>query len=136
MRISDWSSDVCSSDRLREEVTSEDIASVVSRWTGIPVDKMLEGEREKLLQMEEEIGKRVICQSDAVKAVSAAVRRARAGLQDPNRPLGSFLFLGPTGVGKTELHKALAASLFADPATIHRQRVVQGSRVSVSVYCG
>src|SRR3546814_2305551 len=81
-------------------ISSEDIASVVSRWTGIPVDKMLEGEREKLLQMEEEIGKRVIGQSDAVKAVSAAVRRARAGLQDPNRPLGSFLFLGPTGVGK------------------------------------
>src|SRR3546814_514758 len=105
---------------LREEVTSEDIASVVSRWTGIPVDKMLEGEREKLLQMEEEIGKRVIGQSDAVKAVSAAVRRARAGLQDPNRPLGSFLFLGPTGVGKTELTKALAAFLFDDPAAMVR----------------
>ena len=105
---------------LREEVTSEDIASVVSRWTGVPVDKMLEGEREKLLHMEEEIGKRVIGQSDAVKAVSAAVRRARAGLQDPNRPLGSFLFLGPTGVGKTELTKALAAFLFDDPAAMVR----------------
>ncbi|MCW2413245.1 MULTISPECIES: ATP-dependent chaperone ClpB [unclassified Sphingobium] len=99
---------------LREEVTSEDIASVVSRWTGIPVDKMLEGEREKLLAMEEELGRRVIGQADAVKAVSTAVRRSRAGLQDPNRPLGSFLFLGPTGVGKTELTKALAEFLFDD----------------------
>jgi ATP-dependent Clp protease ATP-binding subunit ClpB len=84
---------------LREEVTAEDIASVVSRWTGVPVERMLEGEREKLLQMESLIGARVIGQEDAVKAVSAAVRRSRAGLQDPNRPLGSFLFLGPTGVG-------------------------------------
>jgi len=99
---------------LREEVTSEDIASVVSRWTGIPVDKMMEGEREKLLAMEAELGKRVIGQADAVKAVSTAVRRSRAGLQDPNRPLGSFLFLGPTGVGKTELTKALAGFLFDD----------------------
>jgi ATP-dependent Clp protease ATP-binding subunit ClpB len=99
---------------LREEVTSEDIASVVSRWTGIPVDKMMEGEREKLLAMEEMLGKRVIGQADAVKAVSTAVRRSRAGLQDPNRPLGSFLFLGPTGVGKTELTKALAGFLFDD----------------------
>ena len=99
---------------LREEVTSEDIAGVVSRWTGIPVDKMLEGEREKLLAMEEELGRRVIGQADAVKAVSTAVRRSRAGLQDPNRPLGSFLFLGPTGVGKTELTKALAEFLFDD----------------------
>ncbi len=99
---------------LREEVTAEDIASVVSRWTGVPVDKMMEGEREKLLKMEEVIGKRVIGQSDAVVAVSKAVRRARAGLQDPNRPLGSFLFLGPTGVGKTELTKALAGFLFDD----------------------
>src|SRR3546814_17713593 len=85
---------------LREEVTSEDIASIVSGWTGIPVDKMLAGEREKLLQMEAQLGKRVIGQEDAVKAVSAAVRRPRAGLQDPNRPLGYFLFLGPPGVGK------------------------------------
>jgi ATP-dependent Clp protease ATP-binding subunit ClpB len=99
---------------LREEVTSQDIAAVVSRWTGIPVDKMLEGEREKLLRMEEEIGKRVIGQKDAVVAVSNAVRRARAGLQDPNRPIGSFLFLGPTGVGKTELTRALAGYLFDD----------------------
>src|SRR5690348_12838970 len=99
---------------LREEVTDQDIAAVVSRWTGIPVERMMEGEREKLLQMEALIGARVIGQEDAVKAVSAAVRRARAGLQDPNRPLGSFLFLGPTGVGKTELTKALAEFLFDD----------------------
>jgi ATP-dependent Clp protease ATP-binding subunit ClpB len=99
---------------LREEVTGEDIAAVVSRWTGIPVERMMEGEREKLLLMEQTIGARVIGQEDAVKAVSAAVRRARAGLQDPHRPLGSFLFLGPTGVGKTELTKALAEFLFDD----------------------
>ncbi|MFN0047288.1 MAG: ATP-dependent chaperone ClpB [Sphingorhabdus sp.] len=99
---------------LREEVTAQDIASVVSRWTGIPVDKMLEGERDKLLNMEALIGSRVIGQKDAVEAVSKAVRRSRAGLQDPNRPLGSFLFLGPTGVGKTELTKALASFLFDD----------------------
>ncbi len=105
---------------LREEVTSEDIASVVSRWTGIPVDKMLEGEREKLLKMEEWLGARVIGQKDAVEAVSNAVRRSRAGLQDPNRPLGSFLFLGPTGVGKTELTKALAQFLFDDDSAMVR----------------
>ena len=105
---------------LREEVTDQDIAAVVSRWTGIPVDKMLEGEREKLLAMEQVIGKQVIGQADAVAAVSAAVRRARAGLQDPNRPLGSFLFLGPTGVGKTELCKALARFLFDDPQAMVR----------------
>ncbi|AGH49396.1 ATPase [Sphingomonas sp. MM-1] len=105
---------------LREEVTSEDIASVVSRWTGIPVDKMLEGEREKLLNMEEELGRRVIGQQDAVSAVARAVRRSRAGLQDPNRPLGSFLFLGPTGVGKTELTKALAGFLFDDDSAMVR----------------
>ena len=99
---------------LREEVTDQDIASVVSRWTGVPVERMLEGEREKLINMEAAIGARVIGQADAVKAVSAAVRRARAGLQDPGRPLGSFLFLGPTGVGKTELTKALAGFLFDD----------------------
>ena len=99
---------------LREEVTEEDIAGVVARWTGIPVDRMLEGEREKLLKMEEVLGKRVIGQSAAVEAVSKAVRRARAGLKDPGRPLGSFLFLGPTGVGKTELTKALASFLFDD----------------------
>jgi ATP-dependent Clp protease ATP-binding subunit ClpB len=105
---------------LREEVTAQDIAGVVSRWTGIPVERMLEGEREKLLQMEATIGARVIGQEDAVKAVSAAVRRARAGLQDPNRPLGSFLFLGPTGVGKTELTKALAEFLFDDASAMVR----------------
>ncbi|MEO9902269.1 ATP-dependent chaperone ClpB [Nisaea sp.] len=99
---------------VMEEVTDRDIASVVSRWTGIPVDKMLEGEREKLLQMEENLHARVIGQDEAVSAISNAVRRARAGLQDPNRPIGSFLFLGPTGVGKTELTKALAEFLFDD----------------------
>jgi len=97
---------------VREEVTDEDIAGVVSRWTGIPVARMMEGEREKLMQMEAELGRRVIGQAEAVSAVSKAVRRARAGLQDPGRPLGSFLFLGPTGVGKTELTKALADFLF------------------------
>jgi ATP-dependent Clp protease ATP-binding subunit ClpB len=105
---------------LREEVTAEDIASVVSKWTGVPVDRMMEGEREKLLNMEQVIGKRVIGQKDAVLAVSKAVRRARAGLQDPNRPLGSFLFLGPTGVGKTELTKALAGFLFDDDSAMVR----------------
>jgi len=97
---------------LRNNVTSEEIAQVVSKWTGIPVSKMLEGEREKLLRMEEELHQRVIGQETAVKVVSNAIRRSRAGLSDPNRPIGSFLFLGPTGVGKTELCKALAAFLF------------------------
>jgi len=105
---------------LREEVTADDIAGVVSRWTGVPVDRMLQGERDKLLRMEEVLGRRVIGQADAVRAVSTAVRRARAGLQDPNRPLGSFLFLGPTGVGKTELTKALAEFLFDDPNAMVR----------------
>ncbi|WP_242117207.1 ATP-dependent chaperone ClpB [Sphingomonas lacusdianchii] len=105
---------------LREEVTADDIAGVVSRWTGVPVDRMLEGEREKLLNMEDALGKRVIGQSEAVRAVATAVRRSRAGLQDPNRPLGSFLFLGPTGVGKTELTKALAEFLFDDPNAMVR----------------
>ncbi len=105
---------------LREEVTDQDVAAVVSRWTGVPVERMMEGEREKLLQMEQLIGRRVIGQQQAVAAVSAAVRRARAGLQDPNRPLGSFLFLGPTGVGKTELTKALAEYLFDDSAAMVR----------------
>lgn len=105
---------------LREEVTADDIAAVVSRWTGVPVDRMLEGEREKLLNMEDALGKRVIGQSEAVRAVATAVRRSRAGLQDPNRPLGSFLFLGPTGVGKTELTKALAEFLFDDPNAMVR----------------
>jgi ATP-dependent Clp protease ATP-binding subunit ClpB len=98
----------------QEVVTADLIAQVVSRWTGIPVDKMLEGERDKLLRMEEEIIKRVVGQSEAVTAVSTAVRRSRAGLQDPNRPIGSFMFLGPTGVGKTELARALAEFLFDD----------------------
>ena len=102
-------------DRLvNEAVTEEHIAGVVSRWTGIPVDKMLQGEREKLLAMESSLEKRVVGQDEAVRAVANAVRRSRAGLQDPNRPIGSFLFLGPTGVGKTELTKALAAFLFDD----------------------
>jgi len=105
---------------LKEEVEAEDIAAVVSRWTGIPVDKMLEGEREKLLHLEEELAKRVVGQEEAVRAVARAVRRARAGLQDENRPLGSFLFLGPTGVGKTELTKALAAVLFNDDTAMVR----------------
>jgi len=105
---------------VEEAVTSQHIAQVVSRWTGIPVDKMLEGEREKLLRMEEQIARRVVGQAEAVKAVSTAVRRARAGLQDPNRPIGSFMFLGPTGVGKTELTKALAAFLFDDETAMVR----------------
>jgi len=105
---------------LKEEVTEDDIASVVSRWTGVAIEKMMEGEREKLLKMEEVLGKRVIGQEKAVEAVSKAVRRARAGLQDPGRPLGSFLFLGPTGVGKTELTKALAAFLFDDDQAMVR----------------
>ncbi|WP_051929080.1 ATP-dependent chaperone ClpB [Thermopetrobacter sp. TC1] len=109
-----------SSELLREEVTEKDVAQVVSRWTGIPVDKMLQGENEKLLHMEEELSKRVVGQEEAVRAVSTAVRRARAGLQDPNRPIGSFLFLGPTGVGKTELAKALAEYLFDDENAILR----------------
>ena len=103
-----------------EAVTANHVAQVVSRWTGIPVDKMLEGEREKLLKMEEEIMRRVVGQREAVRAVSTAVRRARAGLQDPNRPIGSFMFLGPTGVGKTELTKALAAFLFDDESAMVR----------------
>ncbi|HEY1980322.1 MAG TPA: Clp protease N-terminal domain-containing protein, partial [Xanthobacteraceae bacterium] len=110
-----------SSNALAEEaVTANHIAQVVSRWTGIPVDRMLEGEREKLLKMEEQIAKRVVGQAEAVKSVSTAVRRARAGLQDPNRPIGSFMFLGPTGVGKTELTKALASFLFDDEQALIR----------------
>jgi ATP-dependent Clp protease ATP-binding subunit ClpB len=105
---------------VEEAVTANHIAQVVSRWTGIPVDRMLEGEKEKLLRMEEQLSKRVVGQADAVKAVSTAVRRARAGLQDPNRPIGSFMFLGPTGVGKTELTKALAEFLFDDETALIR----------------
>jgi ATP-dependent Clp protease ATP-binding subunit ClpB len=105
---------------MEEAVTPDHIAQVVSRWTGVPVDRMLQGEKDKLLRMEKEIGKRVIGQEEAVAAVSTAVRRARAGLQDPNRPIGSFMFLGPTGVGKTELTKALAAYLFDDETAMVR----------------
>ena len=113
--------DAAQQERLvREQVGDEDIASVVSRWTGIPVDKMLAGEREKLLQMEDGLCRRVVGQDTAIAVVSNAVRRARAGLQDPNRPIGSFMFLGPTGVGKTELTKALAAFLFDDEGALIR----------------
>ena len=110
-----------SHDRLVDEaVTPDMIAQVVSRWTGVPVDKMLQGEKDKLLRMEEVIGRRVVGQAEAVRSVSTAVRRARAGLQDPNRPIGSFMFLGPTGVGKTELTKALASFLFDDESAMVR----------------
>src|SRR5215469_817823 len=105
---------------MEEAVTANHIAQVVSRWTGVPVDKMLEGEKDKLLKMEEALGKRVVGQSEAVRAVATAVRRSRAGLQDPNRPMGSFMFLGPTGVGKTELTKALAEYLFNDETAMVR----------------
>ena len=117
LKVAEETSD---SDMLEEAVTESHVAQVVSRWTGIPVDKMLEGEREKLLQMEVELAKRVVGQAEAVEAVSTAVRRARAGLQDPNRPIGSFMFLGPTGVGKTELTKALANYLFDDEHALVR----------------
>ncbi|HLQ94451.1 MAG TPA: ATP-dependent chaperone ClpB [Xanthobacteraceae bacterium] len=105
---------------VEDEVTANQVAQVVSRWTGVPVDKMLEGEREKLLRMEDKLAERVVGQAEAVKAVSTAVRRARAGLQDPHRPIGSFMFLGPTGVGKTELTKTLAAYLFDDEQALIR----------------
>ena len=105
---------------VKEEVDADAIAAVVSRWTGIPVDKMMEGEREKLLQMEDNLRKRVVGQDEALEIVANAVRRARAGLQDPNRPIGSFIFVGPTGVGKTELTKALAEYLFDDETAVLR----------------
>ena len=105
---------------VEETVTADHVAGVVSRWTGVPVDRMLEGEKEKLLRMEDELAKQVIGQQEAVRAVSTAVRRARAGLQDPHRPIGSFMFLGPTGVGKTELTKALAEYLFDDENALIR----------------
>jgi ATP-dependent Clp protease ATP-binding subunit ClpB len=122
---------------VEEAVRPEQIAQVVERWTGIPTSKMLEGEREKLLKMEEELGNRVIGQTQAVTAVANAVRRARAGLNDENRPLGSFLFLGPTGVGKTELTKALAEYLFDDDSRDdpHRHVRVHGKH-SVSRLIG
>jgi ATP-dependent Clp protease ATP-binding subunit ClpB len=109
-----------SADMMEEAVTANHIAQVVSRWTGVPVDKMLEGEKDKLLRMEDMLSKRVIGQAEAVRAVATAVRRSRAGLQDPNRPMGSFMFLGPTGVGKTELTKALAEYLFDDETAMVR----------------
>ena len=105
---------------VREEVTADDIAEVVSRWTGIPVTKMMQSDREKLLHLEDELHKRVVGQDEAVRAVAAAVRRSRAGLSDPDRPIGSFFFLGPTGVGKTELAKALAECLFDDEKALVR----------------
>src|ERR1700761_2394412 len=105
---------------MEEAVTANHIAQVVSRWTGVPVDKMLEGEKDKLLKMEDSLGNRVVGQAEAVRAVATAVRLSRAGLQDPNRPMGSFMFLGPTGVGKTELTKALAAYLFNDETAMVR----------------
>jgi ATP-dependent Clp protease ATP-binding subunit ClpB len=119
-KLKDTEAATSSSIVASEAVTADNVAQVVSRWTGIPVDRMLEGEREKLLKMEEQIAKRVVGQAEAVKAVSTAVRRARAGLQDPNRPMGSFMFLGPTGVGKTELTKALAGFLFDDEHALVR----------------
>ncbi|NJK87558.1 MAG: AAA domain-containing protein, partial [Bacteroidales bacterium] len=105
---------------IKEEVEAEDIAEVVSKWTGIPVSRMLQGEREKLLNLENVLHKRVIGQEEAITAVSDAVRRSRAGLQDARRPIGSFLFLGTTGVGKTELAKALAEFLFNDENLLTR----------------
>ena len=118
---------------LRNKVTEEEIADVVAKWTGIPVAKMLEGERDKLLRMEDALHQRVMGQSEAVVAVSNAVRRARAGLADPNRPNGSFLFLGPTGVGKTELCKSLAEFLFDKRGGYGPYRHV---RVHGEAFCG
>ncbi|MEM7619581.1 MAG: ATP-dependent chaperone ClpB [Pseudomonadota bacterium] len=120
IEAAEQTSDQPSSLMVEEAVSADHIGHVVSRWTGIPVDRMLEGEREKLLRMEEEIAKRVVGQENAVKAVSTAVRRSRAGLQDPSRPMGTFMFLGPTGVGKTELTKALAGFLFNDDQAMVR----------------
>ena len=105
---------------LKEEVDEEDIADVVGKWTGIPVNRLMEGEVQKLLKMEQRLHARVVGQDEAINAVSNAMRRARAGLQDPNRPLGSFIFLGPTGVGKTELARALAEFLFDDDQAMVR----------------
>ncbi|CCE09090.1 Chaperone [Bradyrhizobium sp. STM 3843] len=119
-RLADIEAKENAGEMMEEAVTANHIAQVVSRWTGVPVDKMLEGEKEKLLKMEESLGKRVVGQAEAVRAVATAVRRSRAGLQDPNRPIGSFMFLGPTGVGKTELTKALAEYLFNDETAMVR----------------
>jgi ATP-dependent Clp protease ATP-binding subunit ClpB len=122
---------------LSEEVTAEEVAGIVSKWTGIPVSKMLEGEQQKLLSMEDELKQRVVGQDDALRAVSAAVRRARAGLQDPNRPIGSFIFLGPTGVGKTETARALAQFLFDDEHAMVRIDMSEfGEKHSVSRLIG
>ncbi|NPU13560.1 ATP-dependent chaperone ClpB [Bradyrhizobium sp. 83002] len=119
-RLADIEAKETSGEMMEEAVTANHIAQVVSRWTGVPVDKMLEGEKDKLLRMEDSLGKRVVGQFEAVHAVATAVRRSRAGLQDPNRPMGSFMFLGPTGVGKTELTKALAEYLFNDETAMVR----------------
>ncbi|RMF53236.1 MAG: AAA family ATPase, partial [Bacteroidetes bacterium] len=122
---------------LREEVTAEDVATVVSRWTGIPVAKMLQSEREKLLQLEEVLHRRVVGQEEAIQAVAHAIRRSRAGIQDPNRPIGSFLFIGPTGVGKTELAKALAEALFnSDQAMVRIDMSEYQEKHSVSRLIG
>jgi ATP-dependent Clp protease ATP-binding subunit ClpB len=119
-QLSDIEAKENAGEMMEEAVTANHIAQVVSRWTGIPVDKMLEGEKDKLLRMEDSLGNRVVGQAEAVHAVATAVRRSRAGLQDPNRPMGSFMFLGPTGVGKTELTKALAEYLFNDETAMVR----------------
>jgi ATP-dependent Clp protease ATP-binding subunit ClpB len=120
MKALEISSSTSSRKMINEEVTSDDIAAIISRWTGIPIDKMMQGENEKLLNMESKLSARVVGQDEAVRAVAASVRRSRAGLQDPHRPIGSFLFLGPTGVGKTELTKALAEFLFDDDTAMVR----------------
>ena len=104
---------------LRDRVTEEEIARIVQRWTGIPVSRLVQGEREKLLTLDETLHKRVVGQDEAVQAVTEAIQRSRAGIQDPNRPIGSFLFLGPTGVGKTELAKTLAQALFDEIGRAH-----------------
>src|SRR5271154_4772452 len=119
-KLSDIEAKENAGEMMEEAVTANHIAQVVSRWTGVPVDKMLEGEKDKLLRMEDSLGRRVVGQAEAVRAVATAVRRSRAGLQDPNRPMGSFMFLGPTGVGKTELTKALAEYLFNDETAMVR----------------
>jgi ATP-dependent Clp protease ATP-binding subunit ClpB len=120
---------------LKEEVDADDIARIVSAWTGVPVTRLMEGEQQKLIRMEDELHKRVIGQDEAVAAVSDAVRRARAGLKDPRRPIGSFIFLGPTGVGKTELARAVAAFLFDDENApdAHRHEAVHGEVLGLAL---